>query len=125
NMLGNVVALVQTGDVFYASFFRRVGEAVGLHRSGRGKPGDAVNAATEAVTEAQRALVARLTASGVIGETFTLRDLEASMPRHLLAWVNEDTSRDRTLGALKGAIAGQAAGRGLGIAGRLVGGAVG
>lgn len=125
NMLGNVVALVQTGDVFYASLFRRVGEAVGLHRSGKGKPGDAVNAATEAVTEAQRALVARLTASGVIGETFTLRDLEASMPRHLLAWVNEDTARDRTLGALKGAIAGQAAGRGLGIAGRLVGGAVG
>lgn len=125
NMLGNVVALVQTGDVFYASFFRRVGEAVGLHRSGKGKPGDAVNAATEAVTEAQRALVARLTASGVIGETFTLRDLEASMPRHLLAWVNEDTARDRTLGALKGAIAGQAAGRGLGLAGRLVGGAVG
>lgn len=125
NMLGNVVALVQTGDVFYSSIFRRVGEAVALHRAGRPKAADMVNVATEAVTDAQRALVTRLTASGVIGESFTLKDLEASLPRHLLQWVDQDNRVDRIAGGVKGFIWGQAAGRGLGAPGRLVGGAIG
>jgi hypothetical protein len=125
NMLGNVVALVQTGDVFYSSIFRRVGEAVALHRAGRPKAADMVNVATEAVTDAQRALVARLTASGVLGESFTLKDLEASLPRHLLQWVADDSRADRILGGVKGAIWGQAAGRGFGAPGRIVGGAIG
>ena len=125
NAMGNVIALVQTGDVFYSSFFSRVGQAVSLHRSGRAKAGDAVNAAQEAITDAQRALVARLTASGVIGESFTLRDLEASLPRHLLQWVSQDNTRERVLGGAKGALWGQAAGRGFGITGRVVGGAIG
>lgn len=125
NALGNVIALVQTGDVFYFSIFRRVRDAVGLMRSGRAKPGDVAHNAAQAVQDAQRAMVARLTASGVLGQNFNLRDLEASVPRHLLAWVNEDQARDRVLGGIKGAIAGQAAGRGFGVTGRVVGGAIG
>lgn len=125
NALGNVVALVQTGDLFYSSFFRRVGEAVGLYRSGRSKPGDIVNTALEAVTDAERALLARLTTSGVIGENFTLRDLEASIPRHLLQWVEQDGLRDRVLGAVKAGWWGQSAGRGFGPVGRVIGGIVG
>ncbi len=125
NALGNVVAMVQTGDVFYSSIFRRVREAVTLMQSGRAKPGAVAHNAAQALQDAQRAMVARLTASGVLGQNFNLRDLEASIPRHLLAWVNEDQTRDRVLGGLKGAIAGQAAGRGFGLPGRVVGGAIG
>lgn len=125
NALGNAVALVQTGDLFYSSFFRRVGDAVALYRSGRAKSGEAIQTAQEAVTDAQRAMLSRLTASGVMGETFTLRDLEASLPRHMLQWVAQDNTRERLLGGAKGALWGQAAGRGLGIPGRVVGGVIG
>jgi len=127
NALGNVFALAQTGDLFSTTIFSRLSKAVGLMRAGRAKSGDVINATTEAITDAQREMVARLNAAGVLGETFSARDLEASLPRHLLQWIDQDASglRNRSVGALKGAVYGQAAGRGFGLTGRAVGGAVG
>jgi len=127
NAAGNVVALAQTGDLFSTTFFSRVAQAVGLMRAGQAKAGDVVNATTEAITDANRAMIARLNAAGVLGETFSARDLEASLPRHLLQWIDQDASglRDRALGAAKGALYGQASGRGLGLTGRAVGAVVG
>lgn len=127
NAAGNVVALCQTGDLFSGTIFSRIGQAIALMRAGKAKSGDVVNATTEAITDANRAMIARLNASGVLGETFSARDLEASLPRHILQWIDQDASglRDRSIGALKGALYGQAAGRGLGLTGRAVGAVVG
>ncbi|HEY1051163.1 MAG TPA: hypothetical protein VGE39_15440, partial [Prosthecobacter sp.] len=86
NILGNAVALVQTGDVFYWSIFRRAREAYQLMQSGKAKPADVGHNVAIALQNTNRAMVARLTASGVLGQNFNLRDLEASVPRHLLAW---------------------------------------
>ncbi len=125
NMLGNVVAVVNGGDVFYGNVARRIGQAVTLLRAGKARPGDVFNAATEAVADAHRQMTARLTASGVLGESFNLRDLESTIPRQLLQWVANDATRERALGAAKGAIIGQAALRGLGPAGRAAGAVAG
>jgi len=125
NALGNVAALIQTGDVFSTNLFSRFAQALSLYRSDRAKSGAVVNATAEVLKDAQRQLLARLTASGVIGETLTLRDVEASLPRHVLQWVAENETRERLLGAAKGALWGQGAGRGFGLTGRAIGGTAG
>ncbi len=127
NALGGVTALVQTGDVFSVSLFSRMAEAVRLHRAGKAAKSAVGAAAAEAVLQQRRRSIARLTAEGVLGNTLTSRDLEASMDRSLLQWVEleEQTLKDRLIGAAKGAIYGNAAGRSLGIAGRVIGGTVG
>lgn len=125
NILGNVVGLVQSGDVFAWDFARRLTDARALIKSGKARPGSMQTAAQSALIDAQRAMLARLRGMGVIGSSITLADIEASIPRHLLQWVAEDRARNTGLGAVKGAIVGQAAGRGLGLPGRVVGGVAG
>jgi hypothetical protein len=125
NILGNFFSLVQNGDVFSASIIRRLSKAAALVRSGQAKPGAVRSAAREAIQDANRDMLARLTAQGVLGSSITAADIEASLPRHLLQWVAEDQRVNRGLGALKGAVMGQGMGRGLGVPGRVVGGAVG
>jgi hypothetical protein len=125
NILGNVVGLVQSGDVFAWDFARRLTDARALIKSGKARPGSMQTAAQSALVDAQRAMLGRLRGMGVLGSSITLADIEASIPRHLLQWVAEDRARNAGLGAVKGAIVGQAAGRGLGVAGRVVGGVAG
>jgi hypothetical protein len=125
NILGNVVGLVQSGDVFAWDFARRLTDARALIKSGKARPGSMQTAAQSALVDAQRAMLGRLRGMGVLGSSITLADIEASIPRHLLQWVAEDRARNAGLGAVKGAIVGQAAGRGLGLAGRVVGGVAG
>ncbi len=125
NILGNVVGLVQSGDVFAWDFARRLTDARALIKSGKARPGSMQTAAESALIDAQRAMLARLRGMGVLGSSITLADIEASIPRHLLQWVAEDRARNTGLGAVKGAIMGQAAGRGLGLPGRVVGGVAG
>jgi hypothetical protein len=123
NILGNVVAVVQSGDVFYHDFVRRVNEARGI--VGSGKTLRATNGAALALQDAQRSMLQRLRAAGVTGSSITLSDIEASLPRHLLAWAADDAKRNAALGAAKGAIFGQSLGRVLAAPGRIVGGAIG
>jgi hypothetical protein len=123
NILGNVVAVVQSGDVFYHDFVRRVKEARGI--VGSGKTLRATNGAALALQDAQRSMLQRLRAAGVTGSSITLSDIEASLPRHLLAWAADDAKRNAALGAAKGAIFGQSLGRVLAAPGRIVGGAIG
>ena len=119
NVLGGFVSLVQSGDIYATSIVRRLREAGGTIGSTR------TAATANALQDAQRALLARLTEQGVIGSSITLADIEASLPRHLLQWVAENETRDRTLGAAQGALIGQSMGRGLGLPGRAAGGAIG
>lgn len=125
NVLGNVAAVVQTGDVFYRSFFGRVHEAARMRLAGRAKDGDVYDATVEGVIDAQRALMARLAASGVTTNDLTQAELRATMPRHLLQFLEQSEASNRASGAAKGAIYGQGAARGLGPAGRAAGAAVG
>jgi hypothetical protein len=119
NVIGGFMSLVQSGDIFATSIARRIKEAGGAIGSTR------TAATANALQDAQRALLARLTEQGVIGSSITLADIEASLPRHLLQWVAENETRDRALGAAQGALIGQAMGRGLGLPGRAAGGAIG
>jgi len=125
NIIGNVVGLVQSGDVFAWDFVRRMRDARALIKSGKAKPGAVLNAAQEAIMDMQRTMLARLRGMGVVGSSITLNDIEASIPKHLLQWVAEDEARNRALGAAKGALMGQALGRGLGLPGRAVGAVAG
>lgn len=125
NLFGNVTAVINSGDVFYGNVSRRIGQALSLLRAGKARPGDVFSATAEALADANRAMTARLTASGVLGESFNLRDLQATIPRQLLQWVADDTRRQRVLGGIKGALVGQASLRGLGLTGRLAGAAAG
>jgi hypothetical protein len=127
NAAGGIVALVQTGDVFSFSIFSRIAKAMQLYKAGKASKADVGQAAANAALDMKRATIARLTADGVLGNSLTSRDLEASMDRSLLQWVEleEQTIKDRAVGAVKGAIYGNAAGRSLGVVGRVVGGAVG
>jgi hypothetical protein len=119
NVLGGFVSMVQSGDIYATSIVRRLREAGGTIGSTR------TAATANALQDAQRALLARLTEQGVIGSSITVADIEASLPRHLLQWVAENETRDRALGAAQGALIGQSMGRGLGLPGRAVGGAIG
>jgi hypothetical protein len=119
NVIGGFMSLVQSGDVFATSIVRRLREAGGTIGSSR------TAATANALQDAQRALLARLTEQGVIGSSITLADIEASLPRHLLQWVAENEARDRALGAVQGALIGQSIGRGAGVTGRAIGGALG
>jgi hypothetical protein len=123
NALGNVVAVVASGDVFYGNMLRRLREASGVVASGRPGRVDARNGAAMAVLDGQRQMAARLVAAGVTGNTFSLGDLEATIPRQMLQWIDRDARANRLLGAAELAWVGQALGRGLGPMGR-VGGAV-
>lgn len=128
NVLGGFMSTVQSGDVFATSFIRRMRDAGGYTGSGastQGLPFRRKPIVANALQDAQREMLARLTEQGVIGSTLTLADIEASIPRHLLQWVAENQARDRALGAAQGAMMGQAMGRGLGLTGRVIGGAIG
>lgn len=128
NVLGGFVSTVQGGDIFATSFIRRMrdaGKTLGSSSSMQGKPFRRTPIVANALQDAEREMLARLTEQGVIGSTITLADIEASLPRHLLQWVADNQARDRTLGAAQGALIGQAMGRGLGVTGRVVGGAGG
>jgi hypothetical protein len=125
NILGNFTSMVQNGDVFSMEILRRIKEARGTVAAGTAKSGAVVNAAAEALLDAQRDMMARLTAAGVLGSSLTLADIEASLPRHLLQWMATDQTHNRLAGMVKGVVTGQSLGRGLGMPGRLVGGVLG
>jgi len=125
NILGNVTSVINSGDVFYGNILQRIGTSIDLMRAGRARSGDVFNAAAEAIADANRAMSARLQSSGVLGESFNLRNLEETIPRQMLQWVADDSKRERALGAVKGAILGQAALRGLGAPGRAAGAVAG
>ena len=125
NIMGNFTSMVQNGDVFSGEILRRIKEARSTVAAGKAKSGAVVNAAAEALLDAQRDMMARLTAAGVLGSSLTLADIEASLPRHLLQWLATDQTNDRIGGAVKGMVLGQSLGRGLGLPGRAVGAVAG
>ena len=128
NALGNVSSLTMTGDVFSTTLFERLREAHQVFTSqDKAKSGEALSQAEEAFIDTKRALVARLTAAGVLNESFNQRDLEATLDRSLLAWVetSERTLKDRVVGGIKGALYAQSAARGGGTTARVIAGVAG
>jgi hypothetical protein len=129
NGLGGAAMMLMNGDWFSGRVAARLMESVRLMKSGRAKSGDVVNAAQDALKDIQRDLIARLTAEGVFGAGVSVADIEASLPRHTLQWIETDLMRDRAAGAVEGAIIGQGMGRGFGpdvrVYGGIIGGALG
>jgi hypothetical protein len=129
NGLGGAAMMLMNGDWFSGRVAARLMESVRLMKSGRAKSGDVVNAAQDTLKDIQRDLIARLTAEGVFGAGVSVADIEASLPRHTLQWIETDLMRDRAAGAVEGAIIGQGMGRGFGpdvrVYGGIIGGALG
>jgi hypothetical protein len=129
NGLGGAAMMLINGDWFSGRVAARLMESVRLMKSGRAKSGDVVNAAQDTLKDIQRDLIARLTAEGVFGAGVSVADIEASLPRHTLQWIETDLMRDRAAGAVEGAIIGQGMGRGFGpdvrVYGGIIGGALG
>lgn len=114
NIYGGLVAMVQSGDVLSFSFFRRLNEAIELMQAGKATTKDVENAATIALKDAQRAMLSRLQSQGVIGSNVLLKDIEASIPRHLLQMIEKTEWGDKAEGALRGALIGNAFARAAG-----------
>ena len=125
NGLGGAAMMLMNGDWFSGRVAARLMESVRLMKSGRARSGDVVNAAQDTLKDIQRDLIARLTAEGVFGAGVSVADIEASLPRHTLQWIETDLMRDRVAGTVEGAIIGQGMGRGFGTEVRVVGGMVG
>jgi hypothetical protein len=125
NGLGGAAMMLMNGDWFSGRVAARLMESVRLMRAGRAKSGDVVNAAQDTLKDIQRDLIARLTAEGVFGAGVSVADIEASLPRHTLQWIETDLMRDRAAGTVEGAIIGQGMGRGFGTEVRVVGGIIG
>jgi len=129
NGLGGAAMMLMNGDWFSGRVAARLMESVRLMKSGRARSGDVVNAAQDALKDIERDLIARLTAEGVFGAGVSVADIEASLPRHTLQWIETDLMRDRAAGTVEGAIIGQGMGRGFGpdvrVYGGIIGGALG
>ena len=129
NGLGGAMMMLNNGDWFSGRVAARLMESVRLMRAGRAKSGDVVNAAQDTLKDIQRDMVARLTAEGVFGAGVSVADIEASLPRHTLQWIETDLMRDRVAGTVEGAFIGQGMGRGFGpdvrVYGGIIGGALG
>jgi hypothetical protein len=125
NGLGGATMMLMNGDWFSGRVAARLMEAVRLMKSGAAKSGDVVNAAQDTLKDIQRDLIARLTAEGIFGAGITVADIEASLPRHTLQWIETDLMRDRLYGAGEGLLIGQGIGRGFGTTPRVVGGVAG
>lgn len=125
NVFGGVVSVVASGDPFYGNMLRRFRQAVGLSRVDAAGRVSATNLAAQAVLDGQRQMAARLVASGVIGNTLSLGDLQATIPRAMLQWIERDATANRMLGAAEAAWIGQSLGRGFGLPGRAVGATLG
>jgi len=125
NILGGMLGMVQSGDMFHFAGWQRVAEAVRIHRSAGAHSGEAINAVAEALTESRRAILGQLTAAGVAGSSFDLRDLEASLDNSVLAFIEGNDVANRAAGVVRGAVLGQAFGAGGGAVGRAAGAVAG
>ncbi|WP_196301917.1 hypothetical protein, partial [Streptococcus pneumoniae] len=57
NVFGNILGLVQSGDVFSLAGWRNVAEAVRIHRSSGANDSTAVNAVAEALRDNRRTIL--------------------------------------------------------------------
>jgi hypothetical protein len=134
NIYGGLVSLVQSGDVLDWHFMRRVGDAMRTMQAGKAKASDVRDAAAVGLKDAQRSLLARLQAGGVINSNVLLRDIAASLPQSLMNFIERTDYGDKVRGAARGALLGNAlarstggvlsVARGVGIAAGAAGGAI-
>lgn len=125
NLLGNVMGLVQSGDLISFTPWRNVQRAIELHRSGQTKAGDALDAVREAETDQRRQMLSRLTASGVANSGLEISDIEAGLDNRVLQFIEQSDAWDIAAGGVRGAILGNGLGRPFGIIGQGIGAAIG
>jgi hypothetical protein len=125
NILGNVVGLVSSGQVFALHGYQHVARAVGLMRAGRAKRGDVMNVAEEQLQDANRAFLERMSRAGVNNGGFTMQDLEATMNNRLHQFIEVSDRWDQVAGVARGALLADAFGRPFGGAGRVVASVIG
>ncbi len=123
NLIGNVIGLVQTGDLLTLSAFRRMAEAFKVQNSGRTIA--ALGTAQALLQETRRAHLARLTAAGVADSSFSTADLLASLDNNVLAFIEADNRWNRASGGIRGAVLGQGLGRIFGTTGQAIGAVTG
>jgi hypothetical protein len=123
NLIGNVIGLVQTGDLFTLSAFGRMAEAIKVMNSGR--PLAALGTAQAVLQETRRAHLARITAAGVADSSYSMADLQSSLDNKLLQFIEADNLWNRASGGVRGAVLGQGLGRIFGGTGRAIGAVTG
>jgi hypothetical protein len=114
NIYGGLVSLVQSGDVLDWHFMRRVGDAMRTMQAGKAKASDVRDAAAVGLKDAQRSLLSRLQAGGVINSNVMLRDIAASLPQSLMNFIERTDYGDKVRGAARGALLGNALARSTG-----------
>ena len=123
NLIGNVIGLVQTGDLLTLSTFGRMAEAIKVMNSGR--PLAALGTAQAVLQETRRAHLARITAAGVADSSYSMADLQSSLDSKLLQFIEADNLWNRASGGVRGAVLGQGLGRIFGGAGQAIGAVTG
>jgi hypothetical protein len=123
NLIGNVIGLVQTGDLLTLSTFGRMAEAIKVMNSGR--PLAALGTAQAVLQETRRAHLARITAAGVADSSYSIADLQSSLDNKLLQFIEQDNLWNRASGGVRGAVLGQGLGRIAGTTGRAIGAVAG
>ena len=123
NLIGNVIGLVQTGDLLTLSSFRRMAEAAKVMNSGR--PIAALGTAQAILQETRRAHLARLTAAGVADSSYSIADLQSSLDNKLLQFIEANDRWNRASGGIRGAVLGQGLGRIFGTTGQAIGAVTG
>lgn len=121
NAMGNVMGLVQSGDLLSLQGWQNVARAIQLHRSGQMKNGEMMNVAQEAEQDLRRQMLARLTAAGLANAGFEISDLNAALDNRVTQFINEHDHWNSITGGLRGAILGNGVGRSFGMGGRAVG----
>jgi len=125
NMLGNIMGLVQSGDLLTLGGWSNIARAIRLHQDGYGKPGDVINVAREQIQDQRRQLLARLTAAGVATSGLEMADIEAALDNRVKQFIDTHDAWNTAAGATRGAILGNGIGRPFGWIGQSVGVAVG
>lgn len=128
NIIGGVVASVQTGDIFAGRYLERWNKAAAAVASGKAKPGELRNIALLAHRDTAAQCRAELISRGILGADMTLAEFHAAnAPAILTILGHDDKSKafmSRALGAAQGAALGNALGRAV-AGGQIVGVAIG
>jgi hypothetical protein len=125
NLLGNVIGLVQSGDLVSLTPWRNVQRAIELHRSGNAKSGAMLNAAEEAALDLRRNFLARATAAGVANSGLEMSDIEATLDNRITQFIEMSDRWDVASGGVRGAILGNGLGRPFGAVGQGIGATIG
>jgi hypothetical protein len=125
NALGNMMGLIQSGDLIAWKPWENVARAIQLHRSVRLKDAALLNVAEEAEQDLRRDMLARLTAAGVANSGLEISDIEAALDNRVTQFINQHDAWNSITGGVRGAILGNGLGRPFGWIGQAIGAGAG